>query len=98
MGAETRTVGEVRQSMVEKATVDKEFRDRLLADPKAAIGDELGLAVPESLSIEVHEESPETAHLVLPPDGNLSEGELGKVAGGAWEHPDQQPGYHNIDW
>ena len=85
MSDEMRTVGELRERLAEKAVADKEFRARLLADPKTAIGDELGFAVPEALSIEVHEESAGTAHLVLPPGANLSEGELGSVAGGHHE-------------
>ena len=98
MSDETRTVGEVRESLVKKATADEAFRARLLADPKAAIGDELGFAVPEALSIEVHEESAETAHLVLPPGGNLSEGELGGVAGGYHYSKGQYTGLVTVDW
>ena len=82
MSTETKTVDELRECLVEKATGDAEFRARLLSDPKAAIEEELGLAVPASLSIEVHEESGATAHLVLPPDSKLSEGDLQAVAGG----------------
>ena len=33
-------------------------------------------------SVEVHEESGTTAHLVLPPDSKLSQNDLEKVAGG----------------
>ena len=76
------TPNEMRMKIVDKATGDVEFRDRLLGDPKAAIEDELGFAVPASLSIEVHEESAATAHLVLPPDSKLSAGDLQAVAGG----------------
>ena len=39
--------------------------------------------MPASLSIGVHEESGTTAHLVLPPDSKLSEGDLQAVSGGA---------------
>ena len=38
--------------------------------------------MPASLSIEVHEESDAAAHLVLPPDSKLSEGDLQAVSGG----------------
>ena len=104
MSSKMKTMGELRERLAEKAAEDEEFRDRLLADPKAAIGDELGVALPESLSIVVHEESTATVHLILPPGGNLSEGELGKVAGGydplhdVSSRPDQQRGFHNLDW
>ena len=46
-------------------------------------GQELGVTMPASLSIGVHEESGTTAHLVLPPDSKLSEGDLQAVSGGA---------------
>lgn len=53
--------------VVGKATEDADFRAWLLSDPKGAISQELGVAIPVSMSIQVHEESGTTAHLVLPP-------------------------------
>ena len=76
------TPKEMRAKIVGKATEDADFRARLLSDPEGAIGQELGVTIPASLSIEVHEESGTTAHLVLPPDSNLGEGDLRAVAGG----------------
>ena len=76
------TPNEMRAKIVGKATGDADFRARLLSDPKAVIGQELGVTIPESLSIEVHEEGGATAHLVLPPSSRLSEGDLQAVAGG----------------
>ena len=76
------TPNEMRAKIVGKATEDADFRARLLSDPEGAIGQELGVTIPASLSIEVHEESGTTAHLVLPPDSKLSEGNLQAVAGG----------------
>ena len=66
-----------------KATDDADFRARLLSDPKGALEQELSVTIPASLSVEVHEESGTTAHLVLPPDSRLSESDLQAVAGGA---------------
>ena len=77
------TPNEMRMKIVDKATGDAEFRDRLLGDPKGALEEELGVAIPASLSIEVHEESAETAHLVLPPDSRLGESDLQAVVGGS---------------
>ena len=77
------TPKEMRMKIVGRATEDADFRARLLSDPKGAIGQELGVTIPESLSIGVHEESGTTAHLVLPPDSRLSESDLQAVAGGA---------------
>ena len=76
------TISEMRERLLEKAAGDEAFRARLLADPKAAVRDELGLEVPAGFSIEVHEEASDTSHLVLPPSAALGEAELGQVAGG----------------
>ena len=76
------TPNEMRMKIVGKATEDADFRARLLSDPKGAIGQELGVTMPASLSIGVHEESGTTAHLILPPDSKLSDGDLQAVSGG----------------
>ena len=94
MNTETKTMDELRGHLMEKATADEAFRVRLLSDPKGAIEEELGVTIPASLSIEVHEESAATAHLILPPDSKLSESDLQTVAGGFERHP----GFYNIDW
>ncbi len=82
MSAETRTLGEMRDSLIERATADTEFRSRLLADPKAVVKEELGFDLPSDFTVEVHEEKLGTAHLVLPPADVLDETELNRVAGG----------------
>ena len=76
------TAKEMQARIVGKAAEDSDFRARLLSDPKGAIEQELGVTIPASLSVEVHEESDAAAHLVLPPDSNLSEGDLQAVGGG----------------
>ena len=76
------TPKEMRAKIVGKAAEDADFRTRLLSDPKGAIGQELGVTIPASLSVEIHEEDGTTAHLVLPPDSRLSEGDLRRAAGG----------------
>lgn len=82
-----KTPNELREEIVGKAAKDSDFRALLLADPKGALKQELGVTIPESLSVEVHEESNTTTHLVLPPDSKLNEDELQGVVGGAlnWE-------------
>ena len=77
------TVGAMRERLLAKATEDETFRARLLADPKAAVQDELGLTVPSGFTIKVHEEAVDTSHLVLPPLAGLDEAELALAAGGA---------------
>ena len=88
------TAKEMQAKIVGKAAEDSDFRARLLSDPKGAIEQELGVTIPASLSVEVHEESGATAHLILPPDSKLSEGELQTVAGGFERHE----GFYNINW
>ena len=46
---------EMLQQIVEKSALDADFRQQLLADPKATIGAELGITMPESMTIKVHE-------------------------------------------
>ena len=85
------TPNEMRTKIVGKATDDADFRARLLRDPKAAIGAELQVSIPNTMTIEVHEEGPQTAHLVLPPASRLSEADMRAAAGGSrsdWDPSD----------
>ena len=79
---ETPTPGELRERLIAKAGADEAFRARLLSDPKAAVNEELGLAIPPGFTIEVHEDAVDTSHLVLPPSAALGEADLQQVAGG----------------
>ncbi len=83
MSVESRTIGELREHLVDKATTDETFRAQLIADPKAAIRDELGLAIPDGFTINVHEETVDASHLVLPPHAELGLADLEEAAGGA---------------
>ena len=76
------TPNEMRTKVVDKATGDAEFRAQLISDPRGALKQELGVSIPASMAIEVHEESKETAHLILPPSSRLSEDDLQAVSGG----------------
>ena len=78
-----KTAGEMHRILVDKADEDEEFRNRLLTDPKGVIQQEFDLELPESLGIQVHENSAETVHLVLPPNPRLNEAQLARVAGGS---------------
>ena len=88
------TARDMRAKIVGKADADEAFRERLLADPKGAIGDELGVSLPASLVVKVLEETDETRHLVLPPSSRLSEADLRAVSGGRWV---AQPGRDGVD-
>ena len=83
MDSETRSVTELRERLIEKAITDEAFRARLLADPHAAIKEELGVTVPPGFTVKVHEDLADTSHLVLPPVAYLTEAEMQQAAGGA---------------
>lgn len=74
---------ELQEQVAAKARASADFRAHLRSDPKAALEQELGVTLPASLSIRVHEESATTAHLILPPAASLSESDLQAVAAGA---------------
>ena len=76
---------EIEAMVREQLAGNPAFRSRLLADPRAALSDLLGVAIPESVVIEVHEESLAHFHLVIPNDEavrDISDDELELVAGG----------------
>lgn len=77
---------EAEQRIRERAASDAEFRDQLKADPRSALASELGVEIPDQVSVHVHEESMSEVHLVLPPaQEDLSDADLEAVAGGlAW--------------
>ena len=79
---------EVERRLVERSLQDDAFRQRLLADPKAAVEEELGIQLPAEVQARVVEETADTIYLVLPSASALGEGdslsdqELNVVAGG----------------
>jgi len=84
---------EIESQLIEKASADPAFRHRLLDDPKAAIADLLGVALPPGMSITVLEEQPGHHYLVLPPATPapdalpLDDLELALVGGGRTMRP-----------
>lgn len=73
---------EMLQQVVGKSGLDADFRRQLIADPKAAISEELGITIPDSMTIEVHESDMQTVHLALPPDPNITEEQLEAISAG----------------
>ncbi len=69
--------------LVSRAGEDSEFRERLLANPRAAIKEEFGVMLAEGHEIHVHEETPEETHVVLPPRSKLSREEREEAKTGA---------------
>ncbi len=80
----TMTQAEMQDKIVAKAGEDGEFRARLLADPRATIHELIGTPVPDAFTVQVHEESATSFHLVLPPDSRLTEEEMSQVFAGDW--------------
>ena len=85
-------------ALIEKAGENDEFRAQLLADPKSAIESEFGVAVPEGFNLNVYEESPASAHIVLPPNPSLSTKELVAAAGGGLDDNVQFDSDSNDDY
>jgi hypothetical protein len=83
------------EAIVKRATKDRAFRDRLLADPRAAIEAAYGVRIPSTFRVQFVEKGPDLdALVVLPefqPDGALSDDDLEHVAGGWWQEP-------GLDW
>ena len=82
---------EVELRIVSRACEDDAFREKLISDPKAAIEDELGIAIPAGITVKVHEETPTTAYLRIPSapkhvkiSEELSDQALETVAGGGF--------------
>ena len=63
------------ERLLSRAGKDSAFRARLLAEPKEAIEQELGLTLADGHEIHLHEETDAVTHLVLPPTNNRSEEE-----------------------
>ena len=68
--------------VVAKAWRDEAFKQRLLANPKAALA-EHGLSVPEGHEVRVVEGTERVHYLVLPPrPRDVSDDQLDQIAGG----------------
>ena len=70
------------QQIVEKSALDESFRQALLSDPKTTISDELGITIPDSMTIKIHQSDMQTVHVALPPDPNITEEQLEAISAG----------------
>jgi TPP-dependent pyruvate/acetoin dehydrogenase alpha subunit len=55
----------MERRLIERSLQDEEFRQRLLADPKATVEEELGTRLPEEVPMVAVEEALDTVYLVL---------------------------------
>lgn len=77
-----RSPEEMRAHIIGKATEDETFRGKLLSDPRTSIEDELGITIPEGVAVEVHENTMQKVHLVLPLATKLSDEDLKAASAG----------------
>ena len=96
------TQAKLQDKIIAKAQAEPEFRAQLVADPRTTIEGLSGLEFPATISIQVHEDSATSFHLVLPPSGQLTEDELATVFAGNWVQatgeffgPPKKRQYHN---
>lgn len=85
MSAPGKKTDDLLREVVERATADREFRARLLADPASAIRHTFGVILPYNYRIRFMERPANLDELiVLPPAGKseLDEEDLEQVAGG----------------
>ena len=80
---------QARETIVELALRDEEFRVSLLANPKSALERALGRTLDDNLQVLLLEETDDIMYIVLPKETGsigpvLSESELEKIAGGCF--------------
>lgn len=85
MDAKVRKLAETQAQLVAKAWQDEAFKQRLLRDPKGAVGQELGVGLPAEITLQAYVEDADHQYLILPPameDLELTDEQLERVAGG----------------
>ncbi len=73
--------------LIKKAWSDASFKAKLLADPRQAVADAVGVEPPATIQVRVHEDTPGVRNLVLPVNPaaeELSDADLEGIAGGAF--------------
>jgi hypothetical protein len=85
---------QMMNAVLVRSAVDREFRQRLLDDPRSALKESFGLVLPDPFRIRFIERGTELDALVVLPDfkagcedGQLSEDDLESVNGGVTQAP-----------
>jgi hypothetical protein len=88
------TRSEVEAIIAERVAADPGFCDALLADPHAVLSEIVGLDIPDTVQIDLHEESLTQIHLTIPSSGSLTGSDLELVVGGGncWSNSCRFPG------
>lgn len=56
----------LQEQITARAMKDETFRQQLLSDPRQTLERELGIGLPEGVSVHVYEDTSTVLHLVLP--------------------------------
>ncbi len=83
MSIPTRT--ELDTLVRDRLASDPDFRANLIAEPRVTVSQLVGVALPDAVQVQVHEETLTHIHLVIPAQstpGQLSDSDLELVAGG----------------
>jgi hypothetical protein len=57
----------LKNQVIQKAWEDPSFKQRLLADPKGALREALGIQLPDNITLKTVEEGSNEFYLVIPP-------------------------------
>lgn len=71
------------QEINERLVRDDALREKLLRDPVETLRREFGVGVPENVRVEVHEETSDVIHLVIPgrlPESHVDDDTLAGIA------------------
>lgn len=78
------TAREIYGKVIAKAWTDKEFKSKLMSDPKSALAG-MGIDIPVGMTIKVVEDAPNSTTLVLPAppkEGEIAMEDLESIVGG----------------
>ena len=76
------TRSQVEAMIAERIAADPDFREALIANPRAVLSEVIGLDIPDSVQVVLHDESLTQIHLTIPSSENVSDTDLELVAGG----------------